>query len=150
MLQQNWMISVQIRARWNAVSIATPQCPGIVRRVQSQTIGMLAQAVKVWIVGHRRPQPQVLRLEHKIRAGRVEERLSIAGARDGEREWVLHHRELEGGGRVARRCAIWTRQYGLRDLVDIIGRIRYLDMNARSFERSAFVLQFAQRRHLPV
>lgn len=84
------------------------------------------------MVGKLRPQPQVLRLENDGTSSGVEQNLSCRNTGNGKGEWLVDYGEFEVLIRelevVLGMARPW--QHGLRDLVDLLSSVVYLDMQA--------------------
>ena len=92
---------------------------------------MLSQAIQVGVVWQLGPQAEVLGLKNDACSRRIEENFASLGANDGEGEWVRLVLELDvrfGGLDVGLRLG--AREDALRDLVDAVGSICDLDVNA--------------------
>lgn len=90
------VVPIQVRPRWHTISIAIPDRARVVRRVQHEWVGALAQAVQARAVRQAGPEAHVLALEDEARDAGVEEHVAIVTAAfDGEGEGVLLVRELQ-------------------------------------------------------
>ena len=116
------MVPVQIGTRRDKVSIPVLDSPSVVRGIQHERIGALAQAVQARILWKLRPESDVLALEDHLSSAGIEEHLAAVAACDGEREWVCYVMELERIGTVAGGAARWSGQDFLRNLVDLLSR----------------------------
>lgn len=83
------VVAIQIRAGRNEIGVPIPDSSGIVRRVEHEGVGMLAQAVQAGARRKAGAEAEVLRFENKARGGGVEEGLVGTAAENGEAEGRL-------------------------------------------------------------
>lgn len=91
---------------------------------------MFAQAIQARIVRETRTQSHVLIFKHDLSCRCVEENFAALTSDHGERERVLFVLELEGRAIAAACAAIWTFKDRLGNLVDFVGRVLDLDVQA--------------------
>lgn len=91
---------------------------------------MLAQAIQTRALGQTRPEPEILALEHQARRRGVKEHIAVALARDREAEGVLNVVEFKLAITGVGPVGAWASKDGGRHLVDLIGSVLDLDMEA--------------------
>ena len=83
------VVAIQVRAGGSEIGVPVPDRAGIVRRVEHEGVGMLAQAVQAGARRKAGAEAEVLRFENKARGGGVEEGLIGTTAENGEAEGRL-------------------------------------------------------------
>jgi hypothetical protein len=90
----DWVVAVEVRSRWNSITVSIPNGSRVIRRVQSVGVGVFPEPIKIWVWRKGCPNVEILVLKHQWGSTRVKEDLAIR-PRDGEAEWVFRVIELE-------------------------------------------------------
>lgn len=93
-LKVDGVVPVQVRVLGNAIGVPGPEGASGVCGVQTKRLGVLAEAVDVWVLGQVRLEAQELVLEDEGIPGGVEELLAGGAPADGEAEgrlFVVEH-----------------------------------------------------------
>lgn len=121
--------SIEVAPFRNAVRITVPDCASVIVRWESQRIRVLTQSVQVGFLRQFRAQPDILRLEHEIRGGRVEQNLPSVSTRHFERERVLGVVEFQSW--ATRTIGdLGTREHRLGNLIHLLITVIDLNMEA--------------------
>ena len=94
-VEVHWVISIQVLSSRGSVGVSVPERASVVRGVQHERIGVLAQSIQAWVLGQAGTQAQVLTFKDQAGGARIEEYVAVAAADDGEAERVYHIFELE-------------------------------------------------------
>jgi hypothetical protein len=129
LLKVQRVAAVEVCPRRNGVAVAIPERANVIGGVESEGVGVLAEAEQEGVIGKASPQAEVLRFENEGRRGGVEQDFVRIGAGDGEGEGLLGVIELEVAS-ACRAAAARSGNDGLRDLIDLVALILDLDMEA--------------------
>jgi hypothetical protein len=149
LLKVQRVAAVKVRARWDGVAVAVPEGADVVRGIQPEGVGVLAEAEQERVIGKACPQAEVLRFEDERCGGGVKQDFVRIGAGDGKGEGLLGVIELEVAP-ACRAAAAWSGNDRLGDLVDLVVLVLDLDVEPVVYTVSFDRVASWGKRELPV